>query len=244
MRRRLVPPSPERVRALCSASKFAACGSETPSRPGTVLTKIPGAENVADVLTHSVASSAFVRAGAWHGLRLDLVVRPGSWRDRGPRGGVRSCTHVQFGPCTLHIVIAMPCHDSAMGLRSIGSSLTLHKRSARSLCLCLSLCRCMFLCTVCVRVYLFAHMHLYYSRAHSLVHRCSSKLLRNGAHVSACMCHTALSFLHQVVAAPRPILFEPSPNVGRTQPHTDPNSSRTRPTRGRRTQPTFGGPDP
>lgn len=62
------------------------------------LRKIPRDRNVADMLTHVVASSAFVRAGVAHGLRLEVGLRPGSWEDRWPRGGVGSQSHVQHDP--------------------------------------------------------------------------------------------------------------------------------------------------
>lgn len=50
------------------------------------LKKTPPEENIADVLTRAVASSAFARAGARHCLRLEWAVRPGSWRGRWLRG--------------------------------------------------------------------------------------------------------------------------------------------------------------
>lgn len=71
------------------------------------FTKMPQEGNVADVLMHAVEYSAFVRAGARHGSRLELAVRPGSWRDRGP-SGVGSCIHAQLGLFTPHVANAVP----------------------------------------------------------------------------------------------------------------------------------------
>lgn len=110
------------------------------------LRNIPRERNVADMLTHVVASSAFVRAGGAHGLRLEVGLRPGSWEDRWPRG-VLEHNHmysmIHTSPCS-----PPQCH----ACRTAGPSQRLLFDcaifiSACSICRCLHIRRGIHICT-------------------------------------------------------------------------------------------------
>lgn len=61
------------------------------------------------MLTQLVASIAFVKAGVAHGLRLELVLRPGSWEDRGPAGGFHHNHMYDMMRTHGMLTVAVPC---------------------------------------------------------------------------------------------------------------------------------------
>lgn len=108
MHRRLEGPPPEKGAGVTKHVEIREAEiREAIAARGFVPKRVPQECKIADVLKHPVTSSAFVQAGARHGLRLVTAAWPGSWKDRGPREVLdRDHTHTMI---RIPRIACMPC---------------------------------------------------------------------------------------------------------------------------------------